>query len=89
MLCFKNHFDADNLMLHIPVDQGGTGRHKCASCAYEQGFEDGFQRKQQIDLAVLLDSLPESQRAARRHKSPHAAYAFGYLNGITRRYAEQ
>lgn len=69
-------------MEQLPVDQGGVGRHKCAACAYEQGYKDGLARKENINLGALLDSLEESQAAAQRHKSPHAAYAQGYFNGV-------
>jgi len=86
MACNKNHEVTDIHMQDIPIDQGGTGRHKCASCAYEQGFKDGVQRKEHIDLKTLFNSLEESQKGDRRHKSPHAAYAFGYLNGVTDSY---
>ena len=65
---------------NLPVDQGGAGRHRCAGCAYERGYEDGLNRKEKLDLD--LDSLPESQAGTVRHKSPHAAYAAGYLAGV-------
>ena len=40
MICKKNHkvnFKVDKL----PESQAGAGRHKCAICAYESGYEDG------------------------------------------------
>lgn len=82
-ICNKNHrhdpkFDA------LPEDQGGAGRHRCAACAYEKGYEDGLHRKEKIDLD--LDSLPQSQAGTVRHKSPHAAYALGYLHGVENSY---
>jgi len=86
MACKKNHSASDIEMENIPFDQGGAGRHKCASCAYEQGFKDGSNREEKIDLGSLLDSLEESQKGERRHKSPHAAYALGYLNGVKKSY---
>lgn len=43
----------------LPNDQGGHGRHKCAGCAYEKGFQDGFNRRESMELN--LDSLPNSQ----------------------------
>ena len=82
MACNKNHQDVQNLMEELPLDQGGKGRHKCAACAYEAGYEDGLQQKENINLSRLFDSLEESQAAAQRHKSPHAAYALGYYNGV-------
>lgn len=68
----------------LPNDQGGTGRHKCAGCAYEKGFADGELRKEQLDLN--LDDLSDSQAGTVRHKSPHAAYALGYLHGVHKSY---
>ncbi len=64
----------------LPVDQGGIGRHKCAGCAYEQGYQAGFARKDNI--VIDLDSLPESQAGTVRHRSPHAAFAQGYSDGV-------
>lgn len=75
-------------MIHSTVTylmiKGGAGRHRCAGCAYEKGYDDGLNRREQIDLD--LDSLPESQAGTVRHKSPHAAYAAGYLAGVENSY---
>ena len=68
----------------LPTAQGGAGRHKCAGCAYEKGFEDGLMRKESLNLS--LNSLPNSQAGYVRHKSPHAAYALGYMDGIRKSY---
>jgi len=70
---------------NLPNDQGGKGRHKCAGCAYEKGYNDGKQLQESIQLD--LKSLPESQAGNVRHKSPHAAYALGYLQGVNEFYA--
>nr|WP_320166597.1 hypothetical protein [uncultured Methylophaga sp.] len=64
----------------LPNDQGGAGRHKCAGCAYEKGYELGVIRAE--ELLMNLDDLPESQAGAVRHKSPHAAFALGYNDGV-------
>ncbi|MGE5551280.1 MAG: hypothetical protein ACM3ZC_12245 [Bacteroidota bacterium] len=64
----------------LPYDQGGHGRHKCAGCAYERGYQAGLARQEVIQLD--LDSLPESQAGVVRHKSPHAAFAMGYMDGV-------
>lgn len=79
MACTKQH-RYDPQYNNLPVDQGGAGRHRCAGCAYEKGYNDGLLRKEQLDLD--LDSLPDSQAGTVRHKSPHAAYATGYLDGV-------
>lgn len=81
MVCEKNHQDLKELMDLLPTDQGGVGRHKCAACAYEAGYNlDGSLR-----IDTVLSSLEESQAGAQRHKSPHAAFALGYYNGVCER----
>jgi len=79
MLCEKEHRYSQEFE-NLPIDQGGDGRHKCAGCAYDRGFQDGLQRKEKIDID--LESLDESQAGTVRHKSPHAAYAQGYVDGV-------
>lgn len=64
----------------LPHDQGGHGRHKCAGCAYELGYQAGRMREE--NLHIDLESLPLSQAGTVRHKSPHAAYAQGYYDGV-------
>ena len=32
----------ETIMNGILENQGGAGRHKCAYCAYERGFEEGI-----------------------------------------------
>lgn len=73
-------------MLSLPIDQGGIGRHKCAACAYEQGYQDGLNHKEIINLESILSNLEESQAKGQRHKSPHAGYAKGYYDGIADSY---
>jgi len=81
--CNLNHRHSSDFET-LPVDQGGAGRHKCAGCAYDKGFQHGLQRTEKFDLD--LASLPESQAGTVRHKSPHAAYAQGYLDGVEQSY---
>lgn len=77
--CQKAHrYDPD--FSKLPDDQGGSGRHKCAGCAYDRGYEAGLERREVLHLN--LDTLPDSQAGAVRHKSPHAAFAWGYLAGV-------
>ena len=68
----------------LPDDQGRAGRHKCAGCAYEKGFQAGLTRAESLNID--LDNLPNSQAGYVRHKSPHAAYAQGYLDGVRKSY---
>lgn len=82
MACKENHESVQIFMKELPLDQGREGRHKCAACAYEQGFKDGSNLVTKIDLENLFNNLEESQAKNQRHKSPHAAYAKGYLDGV-------
>lgn len=70
----------------LPKDQGGHGRHKCAGCAYEQGYQAGLERLE--ELVMNIDDLPDSQAGAIRHKSPHAAFALGYHDGVVESYRQ-
>lgn len=68
----------------LPEDQGGVGRHKCCGCAYEQGYQAGLMRAE--NMQINLSSLPESQAGTVRHRSPHAAFAMGYYEGVQESY---
>jgi hypothetical protein len=83
MECQKEH-RYDEKFNTLPHDQGGTGRHRCAGCAYDKGYQDGLNRREQLNID--LDSLDVSQAGTVRHKSPHAAYAQGYYDGVTDSY---
>jgi hypothetical protein len=89
MACSKDHSNNQEIMAELPLDQGGIGRHKCAACAYELGFEAGYSLDEEINLGDLLNQLEDSQAKAQRHKSPHAAYAKGYLDGVNQYYIEK
>lgn len=89
MACNKNHSENQQIMKKLPLDQGGKGRHKCAACAYDLGFNAGYCLDEEINLGTLLSNLEESQAKAQRHKSPHAAYAKGYLDGVNQYYKEK
>lgn len=69
----------------LPDDQGGNGRHKCAGCAYDRGYQAGIQLQDNVTLD--LNSLPDSQAGTVRHKSPHAAFAKGYLDRVNTFYS--
>lgn len=86
MACNRDHSNIQNVMANLPFDQGGRGRHKCAACAYEKGYELGLRMEENFSIANILDSLEDSQAQNQRHKSPHAAFAMGYLQGVTDAY---
>lgn len=82
MACNKEHIKTDEIVKELPIGQEGIGRHKCASCAYEIGYEHGLKKEENINLKDVLNSLEDSQKGDRRHRSPHAAYSLGYHNGV-------
>jgi hypothetical protein len=82
-ICQEIH-RSDAMFNALPDDQAGSGRHKCAGCAYERGYSEGLKRSE--NLSLDLDTLSGSQAGTVRHKSPHAAYAMGYSDGVTASY---
>lgn len=86
MACRKDHSLVQGIMSNLPDDQGGRGRHKCAACAYEEGYRLGQQLAESFDIGQMLDGLEESQAKEQRHKSPHAAFAQGYYDGVCNAY---
>lgn len=87
MACNKEHLNTDNIVTDLPIGQEGAGRHKCASCAYEIGYQHGLQKAENINLEAILNGLEDSQKGERRHRSPHAAYSLGYFNGVVDSYS--
>ena len=81
MACEKSHSETDKIVKDLPVNQGGIGRHKCASCAYEQGFQNGKEHKEDFSVNDFISSLPISQKGLRRHKDPIVAYELGFYHG--------
>lgn len=84
-LCNHQHrYDPD--FESLPEDQSKfNGRHKCAGCAYEQGYQMGGCREHSI--SIDFTSLPNSQAGTVRHKSVQAAFAEGYRNGLLASYS--
>lgn len=73
---------------NLPFDQSNlSGRHRCAGCAYEIGFQYGLQRAKNFNIDDVINVLPYSQAGVVRHKSPHAAFSSGYEAGIQESYA--
>jgi len=81
MVCKEEHRYLPDLE-DLPDSQAGEGRHKCAGCAYEQGYDDAFEgRGRHLDAA----KLDESQAGTGRHKDVQAAYELGHSIGLKRR----
>ena len=81
MICYENHRYNPSLR-DLPDDQSGSGRHKCAGCAYELGIKDGLN---QNPIKNNFDALPESQAGTGRHKDVQQAYLAGYKEGASKR----
>lgn len=82
MSCNKTHTVTDLIVRDLPISQGNFERHKCASCAYEKGLENGSQRLLNFDLENFISNLEESQRGDRRHRSAIEAYTLGFFHGL-------
>lgn len=80
MICNKGHRYLPDLE-KLPDSQAGSGRHLCAGCAYEQGFDNAFDG---IASKLIVDHLDESQAGTGRHKDIDAAYDLGYEHGLAK-----
>ena len=84
MPCNANHalrLDEDKLTTLKEHQMNGHGRHKCCQCAYNQGYEQGAQLRENISLNI--NALGDTQAGGDgRHKSVHQAFALGYIDGI-------
>ncbi len=81
MTCAREHRYLPDLE-GLPESQAGPWRHKCAGCAYQRGYDDGFD-----DSEARIDptSLEDSQAGAGRHKNARVAYYMGYYHGARER----
>lgn len=50
----------DEMMKILPENQSGAGRHKCAYCAWERGFDEGYRHGLRV-AADALQTLAEEQ----------------------------
>lgn len=79
MICTKEH-RYNEIFKDLPFSQGGDGRHKCAGCAYEIGYMDGFNSG--VKQSIFELDLPFSQAGYIRHKDTQSAYDLGYSKGL-------
>lgn len=77
MNCKENHQEINHILQQLPITQGGIGRHKCAGCAFEEGYKDGLAGNHR-DISLIIASLPYSQAGVQRHRCPLTAYSIGY-----------
>lgn len=76
-----------SLFESLPEDQANSsGRHKCAGCAYEEGYKAGLSRAKIINIEDAIRHIPDSQAGTVRHKSPVAAFSLGYKDGMEESY---
>lgn len=78
-ICRKKHrYDSYFESLPDAQDNQTGGRHKCAGCAYEEGFVDAqFGNSPKTDFT----HLPYSQAGKVRHKDVGEVYKLGYQDG--------
>ncbi len=81
MPCKKDHSNIASILNGLSDGQYKTGRHKCAGCAYELGYQDGLKRNEK-NIEQRMQDLDDSQAGPQRHKSAQEAYALGYKNGL-------
>ncbi|ATZ12057.1 hypothetical protein [Erwinia amylovora] len=85
MICQQQHRYSPDFSA-LPDDQSKfNGRHKCAGCAYEKGYERGRTKAQFLNIDY--SELPDSQAGTVRHKSVQAAFAKGYFEGVLASYS--
>lgn len=53
MACKKDHNTTDLIIKDLPISQGSFERHKCASCAYEKGLENGSKKMANFQTLLL------------------------------------
>lgn len=84
MICkLKHRYNPD--FSSLPYDQSKfNGRHKCAGCAYDLGWDLGAKKASELNLDYA--KLPDSQAGIVRHKSVQAAFAKGYYDGVLNSY---
>ncbi len=78
MICNSKHRFISALD-ELPDSQAGEGRHKCAGCAYAQGFNHAIEGQPSRLVEQLLN---DSQAGTGRHKDVQAAYDIGYREGL-------
>lgn len=85
MACNRDHTETDLIVKDLPISQGNFERHKCASCAYEQGLRNGEGKILNFNLADFISNLEKSQKGLRRHRSAIEAYTLGFFHGLNGR----
>lgn len=74
----KNPHRYDSAFDYLSDNQGQTGRHKCAGCAFELGRQHALIGAPKAKNDSVLEYIPDSQAGAVRHKDAFEAYNHGY-----------
>jgi hypothetical protein len=91
--CSHGHTAPSSVLANLPICQAGTGRHKCAVCAYAEGLKSAVGKRfagpaeecdQRHGVAPrdMLIALPESQAGIERHKCAYQAFEEGKKAGL-------
>lgn len=79
--CSKNHDNITDIIIELSQSQSGAGRHKCAGCAYEEGFRLGLEGKTKEPFNKVAELILFNQSGVFRHKNVREAYDIGFKKG--------
>lgn len=82
--CTHGNSMPDDIVAGLHPSQGGTGRHRCAICAFAMGVNHALGQgptetcqEGSIAPTVVLSNLPDSQAGPGRHKCTNCAFVEG------------
>ena len=86
MECNRTHV-YDELFEALPVSKKHYSAilDQCAGCAYDAGFEDGFEGKPHNLRVQSFDTVPKGKYSPDKIKDPIFAYDMGYAVGTKKR----
>lgn len=88
--CISNSFAPTSMLRELPENQGGTGRHLCCNCSYQQGIADSNSGWEPVAGEIvecqhgrmarlsMIEELHQNQGGTQRHKCVVCAYAIGF-----------
>ena len=92
--CEQGYSAEISFLKKLPESQAGSGRHRCAICAYSHGVNDGKIIKEYPESNIefckhgsmapieILENIHENQAGDGRHKCLVCAYEKGYSIGL-------
>lgn len=79
-LCQINSSAPTLLLQSLPDYQGGVGRHKCTTCAFKNGFNDGIiSISKKKDWSFTLSPVPKPKKRKIRSNKIHRKRIVDYL----------